>query len=151
MLKKGVYAGTFGPLHNGHMFIIDAAMEMVAFLVIGLTVQRVADMKIEGTEQIMPSYRERAKMIDDFMVSKGFEDRYAIIPVSDGVVEGVDFNGDVMFISDEASVLGRAQHINTLRRIKKLQEVAIVIFPRIRFKDGTVISSTNIREANVIG
>jgi len=150
MLKKGVFAGTFGPLHNGHMFIIDAAMEMISFLVIGLTTESIANKKIEGTEQIMPSYRERAKMIDIFMVSKGFVNRYAIVPVSDGVAEGVDFNGDVMFISDEDSVLGRAQHINTLRRIKKLQELAIVIFPRIRFQDGTVVSSTGIREANVL-
>jgi len=81
------------------------------------------------------------------MEAAGYGDsRYSIVPVSDGVAEGVGFSGDVIFVSDEESVISRVNHINLLRRLKKLPELIAVVVPRLRLEDGTVLSSTLIRK-----
>jgi len=148
MFKRGVFAGTFGPLHIGHMYMIDSALEVVRYLTIGLTTDKLAQRKVEGTKQTMPSYRERVKMIDEFMVSKGFENRYEIVPVEDGINEGINYEGDIIFVSDEDSVVDRARHINTLRGLKRIPKLGIMIIPRLRYRDGKIVSSTKIREEN---
>jgi len=147
MYKKGVYAGTFGPLHEGHKEVIRQAMKVVRHLTIGIMDTHIARKKTKGTNQRMPSYGKRYLAVKAFMKDE-FPNRYDITTVFDGIKDGMDFDGQVMVISHENSVIVRALEINDLRREAGLHEFVILVVPMVRDEDG-LLSSTRIRESEI--
>ena len=151
MLRRGVYAGTFGPLHIGHKTVIDKAMEMVRFLTIGVMDDEMAQGKVKGTEQTMPSYEDRCEAVSTYMIDNGYDGAFEIIPVKTRVSDGLLYEGDAMIVSCEVEVITRAVVINNMRRYESMPELIIIVIPRVRYTNGNIISSTGIREGKEDG
>jgi pantetheine-phosphate adenylyltransferase len=151
MFERGVYAGTFGPLHIGHKTVINKAMEMVKFLTIGVMSKKLVQDKVKGTEQVMPSYKERCDMVKAYMYDIGYKGAFEIVCVRNPIEDGLLYNGDALIISGESAVITRATVLNSHRRCNGMPELIIIVIPRVRYTNGNIISSTGIREGREDG
>jgi pantetheine-phosphate adenylyltransferase len=146
MLRIVGVAGTFGPLHQGHKLLLHQAFEVGEKVLIALTTELMLQHKIK--KEKIPSYDERKQMLDIYLKAEGYQGRYEIIPLNDkfGVAVTLPAQEGIVTSEDTAGV---AEEINTIRIQKGFNPLQIFIIKMVLAQDGTPISSTRIRNAEI--
>ncbi len=133
--------GTFDILHRGHEALLKKAFEIGERVVIGLTSDETTNKKVRP-------YRERKKVIKDFLNENKFLERCTIIELKDPLGPAADDRRmDAIVVSEETKF--RADEINNIRRRKGFSPLKVVIIPLVLADDSKPISSTRIKKGNI--
>ena len=104
---------------------------------IGVTTDKMAEQK-----RYMIPYEQRVNAIKTFLQSKGYQNRYSIIPIHDIFGVAADGDYDAIIVSPETEE--NAQAINKKRRKKGKKPLEIITVPYILAEDNTPIRATKI-------
>lgn len=145
MFKLVAMGGTFDIIHAGHMALLREAFSVSSKVIIGLTSDELAKKK---GKKIWHTYQQRLGSLEEFI-----EKNFAQKPYEISMLEN-DFGPAVLEREVEALIVsGETAHqgevLNGLRRQKNMPPVQIVVVPMVLAGDGTRISSTRIRNAEI--
>ncbi len=133
--------GTFDILHIGHETLLKKAFDIGERVVIGLTSD-------ETTYKKVKPYKERKKVIKDFLKENTFLERCKIIELKDPLGPAADDRRmDAIVVSEETKF--RMDEINNIRRRKGLAPLKVVIIPLVLADDSKPISSSRIKKGNI--
>ena len=146
MLRIVGVAGTFGPLHQGHKFLLRKAFEVGEKVLIALTTESMLQRKI--MKEKIPSYEKRTQLLETYLKEEGYQGRYEIIPLNDkfGVAITLAEQEGIVVSEDTAGVV---EEINKIRIQKGFKPLTIFIIKLLLAQDGTPISSTRIRKDEI--
>ena len=143
MLKLIGMGGTFDHLHDGHRLLLKTAFDLCQEVHIGLTNDKMlkrkkfAD-KIENYDTRKKKLEEYIKTIADLNRAKVFElDNPYGPPVNDPAYDGI--------VVSQETFMG-ALRINDIRVEKGFPPIIIIVIPMLLQDDGSILSSTSIRE-----
>ena len=134
--------GTFDLLHAGHKRLLARAFALAERVKIG--VMESAD----KNHEVQP-YHERRKTVIDFLRSKGWLSRAEVVGISDPFTPALDEDLEAIIVSP--GTLENAERINELRAERRIHPLRIVRVPWERAYDGSIISSTAIRNGLIDG
>lgn len=137
--------GTFDHLHDGHKLLLRTAFMVAKKVVIGLATDSLLNEK-KFKEKIEP-FETRKENILNFIesINPNYRKNCTIIPLSDPFGPAITDPTIEIHISSEESYKN-AIKINELRHEKGLNKMILVIVPSVLNKNGTKISSTDIRK-----
>lgn len=137
--------GTFDHLHEGHKLLLRTAFRVGKKVIIGLATDALLNEK--KYKEKLESYETRKENILRFVESINLEYREncSIIPLSDPFGPAITDPTIEIHISSEESYKN-AMKINEIRQEKGLNKMILVIVPAVLNKNGTKISSTDIRK-----
>ena len=133
-------AGTFNVLHKGHKQLLQKAFEYAGEN--GVVYVGITDGEIALKKKHLIPFNKRVKAIDDYLFSKGYENRYTIIPIQDKIGPAADSDYDAIIVSPET--YPNAQKINNKRIHIGKQPLRIIEVPHVLADDKKPISSTRI-------
>jgi len=139
-MMKVCIGGTFNVVHKGHKTLFEKAFEIAGkkgMVFIGVTTDKMAEQK-----RFMIPYEQRVNAIKTFLQSKGYQNRYSIIPIHDIFGVAADGDYDAIIVSPETEE--NAQAINKKRRKKGKKPLEIITVPYILAEDNTPIRATKI-------
>lgn len=138
----GACGGTFDHFHKGHKAFLQKALTYCHRLIIGITTDEfICD------KQYLPleSFQKRIASVNNFLKKENLTKHVDIVLIHDiyGPTIEKDFPCDVLIVSKNTKK--GAMHINDERKKRKFHQLPIVICPLLYARDGSIISSTNIR------
>ena len=98
-MMKVCIGGTFNVVHKGHKTLFEKAFEIAGkkgMVFIGVTTDKMAEQK-----RFMIPYEQRVNAIKTFLQSKGYQNRYSIIPIHDIFGVAADGDYDAIIVSPE--------------------------------------------------
>jgi len=137
--------GTFDTLHKGHELLINKAFQTAGkqgSVIIGITKEEIT--KIKGN---IKSFEERKKTIEQYILKKGYINRFTIQPIKDRYGPSITDEFDAIVISPETK--STAEEINNKRRQNMKKPLKIVQIPFVLANDGAPISSSRIRKKEI--
>ncbi|MFQ5887522.1 MAG: phosphopantetheine adenylyltransferase [Candidatus Hydrothermarchaeales archaeon] len=139
--KLVAVGGTFDAFHRGHEALLKKAFEIGESVIIGLTSDEMMD------KDISP-YKDRKKVLEDFLKENSFLDRCRIIKLDDPYGPATDDERmDAIVVSEETRYM--AGKINNIREKKGLAPLNVVVIPLILAEDGIPISSTRVKKGKI--
>ena len=143
---RACMGGTFDILHMGHKSLLERASSAATQVVVGLTTDERA--KKNRKTATLNSYEIRKRNLRNFLQEMGVLDKFTIVPLSDdwgpSVLED-DF--DVIVVSQETKI--NADKINLIRMEDGKKELDIIVVPMMYADDGSIISSSRIRNSEI--
>ena len=146
MLHLVGVAGTFGPLHKGHLYLLHKAFEVGEKVLVALTTEKMLQQK-QYKEKI-PAYEARKQAIEELLDSEGYQGRYEIIPLDDPYGVAITLAEQEGIVVSEDTVKG-AEKINEIRSERGLNPLEIFVIKLIPAQNGQPISSTRIRKEEI--
>ncbi len=143
---KVMVGGTFDPFHDGHKRLITRSFELAGrdgVVTIGLTTDAFASQKVHPVRP----FKERKRVLEEFIRSQGFPALYSIEPLSDKYGLTLDTDFDALVVSEETLPVGR--EINVMRSEKGHRKVDIHQISCVLAEDGKWISSTRIYRGEI--
>ena len=137
--------GTFDLIHRGHLTLLTNAFEISDKVIIGLTSDEFAAKKGKNPTN---NYQQRLENLN-LVLSKEFPNSsFQISKLDNDFGPAVLEKGvEALIVSDETSNQGDV--LNKLRAEKNLPPVQVISVPMHLAKDGTRISSTRIKNAEI--
>ncbi|MFQ5782957.1 MAG: phosphopantetheine adenylyltransferase [Nitrosopumilus sp.] len=137
--------GTFDIIHRGHLVLLSNAFEISDKVIIGLTSDELATKKGKNPTN---KYQRRLENLTS-VISKEFPTAsYQISKLDNDFGPAVLEKGvEALVVSDETSDQGNV--LNELRAEKNLPPVKVIAVPMFLAKDGTRVSSTRIKKAEI--
>lgn len=137
--------GTFDILHKGHKTLLDNALSLSSFVIIGLTSDAMA--KNKG-KHLMNNYDIRYANLSLFLESKFPKTSYIINKLENDFGPAVlEKDVEALIVSDETSHQGTV--LNELRRKRGLNPVEVITVPMVLASDGKRISTTRIKNSEI--
>ena len=143
---KVALGGTFDQLHNGHIRLVEKALEIGAFIIIGLTTNRM--LKKDPKPHIVADYDERKKELTILLRRKGVLNRVQIVPINDAYGPTLS-DGEIEALVVSHETAGRTGEINRLRGERGLKPLDIIVIDMVLAEDRTPISTTRIRKREI--
>lgn len=140
-------AGTFGPIHDGHRALFEAALERGdEGVVVGLTDDAFAN---STRERDVPSFVDRVEAIRRELAAIDRWDRDVEIREVDDPYDwaATDPGIDAIVVSGETE--DRVDGINRRREERGLDPLEAIVVPLVEAEDGSRISSTRIVEGAI--
>jgi len=137
--------GTFDFLHKGHKHLIDTAFSAAGkngSVFIGITSEDISKEK-----KIKNSFIVRKKIVEEYLIKKGYTVRAEIKPIYDKYGPSIEGNFDTIVVSPET--LHVAKEINEKRAQNGKNPLKILEIPFILAEDGKKISSSRIRNKEI--
>ena len=138
--------GTFDHLHEGHKNLLEIAVKLGQKVLIGLTTEPL--LKSKKHREQMQSYKQREDGVVNFLedVLKLSKAEYDIIPLEDPFGPAISNSSlDSMICSSET--FRGCLKINQIRIKLGLKPLILISIPLMLNKDGTKLSSTDIRKS----
>ncbi len=140
-----VLGGTFDCLHIGHKKLIDKAFELAEFVSIGITSD---ELNRERGKIIWESEAIRKRKLEDYLSSKGFQNRSKIILIDDIYGNStIDPNLDAIIATKET--LPNIEAVNLKRAKNGLKGLDVVMVSHAKDSSGKIISSSRIRNGEI--
>ena len=137
-------AGTFDRLHEGHKLFLDLAAHFGQFVHVGLITSSYLDKAFKKYRQIIQSYQDRRKGVENHLSQRNTDNRISNIDTLGKDRElANEANLSALVVSQE-TCLG-AIAINRLRATHGKSKLTIIVTPRIVRKNGVLVSSTRLR------
>jgi len=142
--KQVVVGGTFDYIHEGHVMLLNYALNIGSKVVIGLSsdsflaeVDKFTDHDYNQRHRQLQSYLKRKRVLKKGSIFE-LKDRYgpALAPTSDAIV-----------VSEETQIF--ADECNMIRGSMGMTPLVKVVVPLIYAEDGERISSTKIRNKEI--
>jgi cytidyltransferase-like protein len=137
-----IVAGTFDRLHNGHLQLINTAVNLGRQVFCGLTTEQLNKNKV--LHQTIQKYQQRKKELKNYLQWINADKKTAINPISD--IYGPTLrekNIDAIITTLDSA--NNVDKINRLRVLKKLKPVKKIIVNLLTAEDKKRLSSTRIR------
>ena len=135
--------GTFDIIHRGHLTLLSDAFAISDKVIIGLTSDELAAKKGKLT---INKYEKRLENLTAIISKEFLNASFQISKLDNDFGPAVlEKEVEALVVSDETSNQGAA--LNQLRAEKKLPPVKIIKVPMFLAKDGTLISSTIIKNS----
>jgi pantetheine-phosphate adenylyltransferase len=137
--------GTFDPLHKGHKYLIQKAVDLAGkhgFVFIGVTVDEMLHHKKK-----VASFSKRKNAIQQFLKEKEINSVTEIAPINDRFGPSVKDKFDAIVVSPETK--STAEEINKKRESLGKKPLKIVQIPLILAQDNMAISSTRIKQGEI--
>lgn len=137
--------GTFDIIHKGHLVLLSHAFDISDKVIIGLT----SDVFAANKGKVpLYNYDVRLANLSAAILKKFPDSIFEISKLDDDFGPAVfDGNVEALIVSDETSNQGTV--LNDLRLAKKLALIKIVVVPMCLAKDGTRISTSRIKNAEI--
>ena len=145
-MVKVCLGGTFDAIHKSHKSLLNKALDVGDFIIIGLTTDIRAKKGREN--EIINSYLHREASLYTWFKSKNAEKRVSIVPLDDDWGPGAleeDINSIV--VSEETKSIAKKLNIHRIKR--GLPELKVIVVPMIDARDGSRISSSRIRRKEI--
>ncbi|CAE6495029.1 MAG: pantetheine-phosphate adenylyltransferase [Candidatus Nitrosotenuis sp.] len=143
--KTVAMGGTFDIIHKGHLALLDAAFLASSHVIIGLTGDELA--KAKG-KKIFHTYEQRLGSLRS-LVEERFPGRSYVISKLENDFGPAAIEGDVDALIVSSETEHQVEVLNRKRAERGLGKVESVVVPMVLAKDGTRISSTRIRNAEI--
>ena len=144
--QKVSLGGTFDKFHGGHKRLIQQALDIGKFVVIGVTTRKMLE-KEPKTHEI-DNYQVRVIEIERFLKQEKAMERVVITPIDDPYGPALtDEEVEVLVVSRETAF--RAREINRLRGERGLKPLKIRVIEMVLADDGEPISTTRIRRGEI--
>jgi pantetheine-phosphate adenylyltransferase len=142
MLRVAV-GGTFNPLHNGHIALLEKAVELSrgGELLIGLTSDEMTRNKDHEVDDYESRYNDVMKFIRTFGIIP------TIVRLDDPYGPTIREDFDYLVVSPETHPSGLK--INRIRSENNLKQLNIVLVEYVLADDGLPISSTRIWKGEI--
>lgn len=138
-------AGTFDRLHEGHKLFLDLAAHFGQFVHVGLITSSYLDKTFKKFRQIIQSYQDRRKGVENHLSQRNTDNRISNIDTLGKDRElANEANLSALVVSQE-TCLG-AIAINRLRATHGKSKLTVIVTPRIVCKNGVLVSSTRLRK-----
>lgn len=137
--------GTFDIIHKGHLALLDAAFLESSHVIIGLTGDELA--KAKG-KRIFHTYDQRLDSLRR-LIEKRFPGKSYMISKLENDFGPAAIEGDVDALIVSSETAHQVDALNEIRSEMGLDKVVAVVVPMVLAKDGTRISSTRIRNAEI--
>lgn len=142
-------AGTFGPIHDGHRALFEAALEHGdEGVVVGLTSDALAE-ETRGEPRPVPSFQERRRRVrEEFeaLDEWGREVEIRRLEERHGTAD-TDPTLDALVVSPETEP--EVAEINEVRRANGLDPLEPIVVPFVEAADGERISSTRVVKGDI--
>ena len=137
--------GTFDILHKGHFELLSKSFSISSKVIIGLT----SDEMVKNIgKKCNNEYSKRYEALESFIKKNFPNSSYQISKLENdfgpAVLEG---NVQALVASEETSSKGKL--LNRLRAEKNLSPVEIIVVPMVLAKDGSIISTTRIKNSEI--
>jgi len=137
--------GTFDTLHRGHKLLINKAFQTAGkkgSVFVGITKG-----ELPKTKGNIKSFEERKKIIEQYLLKKGYINRATIKPIKDKYGPSIKDDFDAIVVSPETKCA--AEEINNKRIQNGKKPLKIVQVPFVLANDGAPISSSRIRKREI--
>jgi pantetheine-phosphate adenylyltransferase len=143
--RAGIVGGTFDVLHIGHKKLLSTALSMVQTLYIGVTSDSYATL---DRKRKVDKFERRVRKILSFARILRADKRIKIIKIEDPFGPSIE-NPDLEVLFATENVLHNALKINQIRAAASLRKLDIFIVPLVLAGDGTIVSSSKIRDGEI--
>ncbi|MAT48725.1 MAG: hypothetical protein CMA27_02715 [Euryarchaeota archaeon] len=143
--ERGLLGGTFDHFHLGHEKLILSALKQCEVLEIWITSDKIASQKIGGVQ----SFEERSSFLKEWIKNK-VETPVKILPRTyikklEDDVGPAEWRTDCDAIICTEETLSACEKINSTRIKSNLNPLNIIIVEHFLTKDGSILSSSSIR------
>ena len=146
LLDLVAMGGTFDTIHSGHMALLNKAFSISSKVIIGLSSDQLATKK---GKNLVNDYSKRLSLLKSTIEKNYPNPSYQISKLEDdfgpAVIEG---SVKALVVSEETSNKGLL--LNELRAERNLPPVKIVVVPMVLAKDGKAISTSRIKNSEII-
>lgn len=143
--KTVALGGTFDILHIGHLALLRKGFGISAKVIIGLTGDEFAAKK---GKHLIHDYAQRYNILENTIKQNFPGVAYTISKLENDFGPAVLEKGvEALVVSQETAFQGNK--LNLLRRQKDLPDVDVIIVPMVPAKDGTRISTSRIKNAEI--
>lgn len=143
-------AGTFGPIHDGHRALFEAALERGdEGVVVGISSDEFATESRRPDPRPVPPYEERRRRVEATLYELDAWGRDVEVRRFDGEYGFADDDPslDALVVSPETD--GEVAEINRRRVERGMDPLEPVVVPYVYAEDGDRISSTRIVEGEI--
>jgi len=145
-MRSVCMGGTFDVIHLGHRVLLEKALDIADFVIIGLTTDKRAR---QGREKIdINPYLQRELYLQNWLKENGFSNRVEIVPLDDNWgPAAVESKIEGIVVSKEKEDI--AHKLNRFRNEKSIPEIEVIVVPMVKAYDGNRISSSRIRKKEI--
>ena len=145
-MRSVCMGGTFDVIHLGHRVLLEKALDIADFVIIGLTTDKRAR---QGREKIdINPYLQRELHLQNWLKENGFSNRVEIVPLDDNWgPAAVESKIEGIVVSKEKEDI--AHKLNRFRNEKSIPEIEVIVVPMVKAYDGNRISSSRIRKKEI--
>lgn len=137
--------GTFDILHKGHNALISKAFSVSFKVIVGLTSDELATKR---GKNLVNRYERRKENLTLLIDGKFPSASYEICKLENEFGPAIlEVGVQALVVSEETAYQG--DRLNKIRREKSLPAVDVVVVPMVLAEDGTRISTTRIKNAEV--
>lgn len=143
--KTVALGGTFDILHVGHLELLRKGFGISAKVIIGLTGDELAAKK---GKHLIHDYAQRYHTLEGTIQQNFPGVAYTISKLENDFGPAVlEKEVEALVVSEETAFQGN--ELNLLRRQKNLPDVDVIVIPMVPAKDGTRISTSRIKSAEI--
>ena len=145
-MRSVCMGGTFDVVHLGHRVLLEKALDIADFVIIGLTTDRRAR---QGREKVdITPYLQRELHLQNWLKEKGFSNRVEIVPLDDiWGPAAIESKIEGIVVSKEKEDI--AHKLNRFRNKKSIPKIEVIVVPMVKAYDGNRISSSRIRNKEI--
>ncbi len=137
--------GTFDIIHKGHIELLRKSFSISSKVIIGLSSDELV--KKMG-KKISNNYHQRFESLSSTIEKNFPNSSYQISKLENDFGPAVLEEGvEALVVSEETKNMG--QILNQLRAKKNLPPVEVIVVPMVLAKDGSIISTTRIRDSEI--
>ncbi len=137
--------GTFDIIHKGHIELLRKSFSISSKVIIGLSSDELV--KKMG-KKISNNYHQRFESLSTAIEKNFPNSSYQISKLENDFGPAVLEEGvEVLVVSEETKNMG--QILNQMRAKKNLPPVEVIVVPMVLAKDGSIISTTRIRDSEI--
>jgi len=137
--------GTFDIIHKGHIELLRKSFSISSKVIIGLSSDELVK-KME--KKISNNYHQRFESLSTAIEKNFPNSSYQISKLENDFGPAVLEEGvEALVVSEETKNMG--QILNQLRAKKNLPSVEVIVVPMVLAKDGSIISTTRIRDSEI--
>ncbi len=137
--------GTFDIIHKGHIELLRKSFSISSKVIIGLSSDELV--KKMG-KKISNNYHQRFESLSTAIEKNFPNSSYQISKLENDFGPAVLEEGvEALVVSEETKNMG--QILNQLRAKKNLPSVEVIVVPMVLAKDGSIISTTRIRDSEI--
>jgi pantetheine-phosphate adenylyltransferase len=136
------YGGTFGPLHEGHKYILRKISNLAEVVYLGITSDDLARFKSPR----VPPLIERKRQLEEYLKTIG--DNF-VVTVIYNPYGNAPTSKDMEAIVATPDTIGAVNEINRMRRLNNLPQLKVEFFDYLLAEDGKKISSSRIRRGEI--
>lgn len=137
--------GTFDIIHKGHIELLRKSFSISSKVIIGLSSDELV--KKMG-KKISNNYHQRFESLSTAIEKNFPNSSYQISKLENDFGPAVLEEGvEALVVSEETKNMG--QILNQLRAKKNLPPVEVIVVPMVLAKDGSIISTTRIRDSEI--